>query len=107
MASRSGLKVTAPIGVQFQVLPDQRAGFSSWACKYKACRACQNLMIITCMSLSRTNKANSTMTMIKVVPVDKAIRPSTSLIEIGKVFGGKFRARTNSAFSVAVADMML
>jgi hypothetical protein len=49
-------------------------------------------MIITCMSLSRTNVTNSTMPMIEVVPVDKAIGPSTSLIEISKSFGRKLRA---------------
>ncbi len=34
--SRSGLSVTAPIGVQLRVLPDQRAGVCSWARRYTA-----------------------------------------------------------------------
>ena len=37
--SRSGFKVTAPMGDQLRVVPDQRAGFSAWACRYKAWRA--------------------------------------------------------------------
>lgn len=34
MQSRSGFSVTAPIGVQFRVAPDQRRGFRSRAWRY-------------------------------------------------------------------------
>jgi len=37
--SRSGLSVTAPMGAQLRVLPDQRAGFRARACRYRVCRA--------------------------------------------------------------------
>src|ERR1700686_977433 len=37
--SRSGLRVTAPIGVQSRVQPDQRAGLRSRAWTYTSCRA--------------------------------------------------------------------
>src|SRR4051794_5568090 len=37
--SRSGLRVTAPIGVQLRVGPLQRRGLASRACWYKAWRA--------------------------------------------------------------------
>jgi len=37
MESRSGLSVTAPTGNQFRVSPDQRAGLSSRAVRYRAC----------------------------------------------------------------------
>lgn len=37
--SRSGLRVTAPIGDQSRVVPDQRAGLRSRALRYSSCRA--------------------------------------------------------------------
>jgi len=37
--SRSGFRVTAPMGVQFRVVPDQRRGFRSRALRYTSRRA--------------------------------------------------------------------
>ena len=37
--SRSGLRVTAPMGVQSRVVPDQRAGLRARAWRYNSCRA--------------------------------------------------------------------
>ena len=33
------VNVTAPMGSQLRVLPDQRAGFRARACRYRVCRA--------------------------------------------------------------------
>jgi len=51
----------------------------------------QNRLIVPCVTLSGANVANAAVAMIEVVPAHKAGRPNTSLIEVGKALGRKFR----------------
>jgi len=52
MESRSGLSVTAPMGAQFRVSPDQRAGLRSRALRYKeGMSGSQNRMIVPSVAL--------------------------------------------------------
>ena len=65
--------------------------------------------IVACMTLSRTDVTNTTVTMINVVPVHEASCPGARLFEIGKALGGELRpvlggAKQRFGVRVVVAD---
>jgi hypothetical protein len=75
-ASRSGLRVTAPIGVQSRVQPDQRAGLRSRAWTYTSCRVAfprldihlvtsrEDRVIVSVVALRRTDAADAAVAVV-------------------------------------------
>ena len=70
--------------------PARRVAFASLEIQGVSCS--ENREIVACVSLSRADVTNAAVTMIDVVPVDEACRPSARLVELDKALGGKLGA---------------
>ena len=70
--------------------PARRVAFASL--EVQGVSRSQNREIVTGVALSWADIANAAVTMIEVVPMDEASRPSARLVEVAKALGGKLGA---------------